>query len=55
MKISKDNIEKDYKFTLFVYTGFHYLSKYTPIMIACLEECFEYVNVYVSKEIMVVH
>lgn len=37
------------KISVFVYSGTHFLYEYTPVMIACLDECFEFVSVYLQK------
>lgn len=33
----------------------YYLFEYSPVMIACVDVCYEYVRVYVPEKIMIVH
>lgn len=51
---SKDE-DKDFKFSVFVYSGMYYLFEYSPVMIACVDACYEYVRVYVPENIKIVH
>ena len=40
MKVSHDTLDKEFKFSMYIYSGSHYLFEMTPVMIACIGECY---------------
>lgn len=47
--------DQQYKFIVYVYSGSHYLFEWSPVLIACIDSCYEYVTVFVPEKIKIVH